>query len=231
VASVVLDFVPPSEPDIAALRVFEAPSSAGPFAQILRTTAVGTYPNYLTRLAVTAASVTNWFSIQWEDVNGVLSPQSAPIQGGTDTLVGRVVARVLQRDSTLSEPVVTQEAEAAIATYLNIDPYDPDVTVTYAQLNGLTYLVMGRTMISRQLQQAASGSVDDATIGLVSMKSGTTSTSQTSQSKDAVKDILELAMQELGVPRSVILHLAEPTTIGSFSSYDHSRLIGWVGLV
>ena len=54
--SVRLDFTPPSQPNMATLFVEEAPAKEGPFAAIDQTTAVGTYPNYIssytTQLAV-----------------------------------------------------------------------------------------------------------------------------------------------------------------------------------
>ena len=74
------------------------------------------------------------------------------------------------------------------------------------------------------------GPTDSFTIGLVSAKSGVNSTSTISASEKALGALLDLAYKELGVPLSLILQLAEPTYSVGLTSYDHSRLIGWVGL-
>jgi hypothetical protein len=80
-------------------------------------------------------------------------------------------------------------------------------------------------------QQASGGTADQVTIGLLSMKSGTMSASSSvTATKDAIKALLELSMTQLGISSSYILHLAVPETVAPFSSSDHSRLIGWIGL-
>lgn len=83
-ADVTLRFIPPDEPDMAALRVYEGVSSGGSFSQIERTTAIGGYPQYITKYTTTMASDnSHWFTIAWEDESGTVGAQSTPVQGGT----------------------------------------------------------------------------------------------------------------------------------------------------
>jgi len=229
-ASVKLDFAPPEDDNIVALRIYEAVSATGPWAQIQRTTAVGTYPDYISEFTTTLANdPSDWFSIAWEDVGGVVSDLSIPVKGGTTTWVGEIVKRVLERDSSQDEKVVVQEAEAAIAS-TGRDPYDTVDKSAYQILVGLTYLVLARSIIATSvISQAASQNVQSATIGLVSFKSDT-STSTANKIASDVSGLLDLANRYLGIATSYVMELELLTTKYGYSSYDHSRLIGYVGL-
>lgn len=229
--SVRLDFAPPPQDDVVALHVYEGATVDGVYSQIERTMAVGVYPTYISHYTTDLAnSVTDYFSIAWELGSGVLTPRSRGVKGGGDTsVVAKVVERVMQRDRTLDEAVVAQEAEAAVYSFFGTDPYDATLVPTYKELNGLVLLVLARSLIVRMIQTTASGSADSFTLGLVSAKADTSSSSQVN-SDNAIKKLLDLAMSELGVPSSVILELAEPKYASGLTSYDHSRLIGWIGL-
>ena len=238
--SVRIDLSPPPQDDVVALRIYEAAVESGPYNQIERTSAVGIYPTYISHYTTAVAeSATDWFKIAWEYQGGIIGPMSQAAQGGQGPLViGQVIERTMQRDPTLNESIVSQEAEGVVETFFNADPYDPTLEASYKELNGLVLMTLYRSQLVRMLTVQASsvsggGDVDSFTIGLVSAKSGTsvaTSSSQTMQGEAALDKILELAMSELGLPLSVILQLAEPVSDVGLTSSDHSRLIGWVGL-
>jgi hypothetical protein len=236
--SVRIDLSPPPQDDVVALRIYEAPAEAGPYTQIERTSAVGVYPTYISHYTtVLALSTTDWFKIAWEYTNNVIGPQSQAVQGGQGPLlIGKVIERVIQRDGSLNEGIVSQEAEGVIESYFGQDPYDPELTTNYKKLNGLVLMTLYRSQLVRMLStttsMAASGPMESFTIGLVSAKSGTGSStsSATSRSEDALSKLLDLAWKELEVPLSIILQLAEPCSNGLVASYDHSRLLGWVGV-
>src|SRR5215831_20111161 len=131
--SVSLEFIPPDEPDLKALHVYESPTSTGTFNSIDSTASIGAYPNWITRYTTAlATAITDWFAIAWENTAGVVGELSAPLQGGSTTLVSELVNRVLLRDPTLNHIIVGQEAETAIAEYYNVsNPYSIDMsTVT-----------------------------------------------------------------------------------------------------
>lgn len=237
-ASVRIDLSPPPQDDVVALRIYESATEEGAYSQIERTTAVGAYPTYISHFTTAlAASATDWFKIAWEYQGGIVGAMSQAVQGGQGPmLIGKVIERVMQRDGTLNESIVSQEAEGVIESYFHADPYDPTLETNYKKLNGLVLMTLYRSQLVRMLStttsMAASGPVDSFTIGLVSAKSGTgsTATNAVSRSEDALGKLLDLAWKELEVPLSLILELAEPKTSVGLTSYDHSRLIGWVGL-
>lgn len=225
---VTLDFIPPDADDIAALIINESVSKGGPFVQIERTTAIGVAPNYITRYTTAnAASETDWFTIQWENAAGDVGEMSAPWQGGTTSLVQKIIDRVRERDSTLDERVVAQEAEGAIQMLLgdNADPYDPTLSVSYRQLNGLVYLVLARALIVTAITTQA-GSIESATMGLVSFRN------QTGRKTTVdVASLIDLANKELGIATSFVLQLGDIEDTYSTDFYDHSRLVsGWVNI-
>jgi hypothetical protein len=232
-ASVPLDFIPPDDPNITKLYIYEGASATAAFTLIDTVTAVGAYPNYISQYTTTlAVSPTDWFRIQWENASGARSAMSQPMQGGADLAIGKIIRRVLQRDSSLDENVVSQEAEGAIQMVFgdNTDPYDPMLTMSYREINGLVYLVLARSLIVRSIQQSASiGNVDSATLGLVSFKSGST-TSSSSSVKSDVQDLIDLANGELGLGTSFVMLLDDIDTT-QYLTYDHSRLVsGWLSI-
>lgn len=229
-ASVRLDFTPPEDTGIIALRIYESDAQAGPFTQIERVTQVGSFPGYITSYTTSeAVSEDDWFAIAWEDSSGAVADLSLPIAGGTETWVGEIIKRVLQRDSSQDENIVRQEAEAAIAS-VGLDPYAQADLTAYRTLTGLTYLTLARTIIaSVVVTSASSGSTQSATIGLLSFKNDTSANTAVKTQSDVDK-LIELANRELGIFTSVVLQLEEVCRSYGISSYDHSRLIGWVGL-
>lgn len=222
-ASAPLSFLPPTDEDIVALRIHEAPTVDGPFVQIERTTAVGTYPNYIDHYTTAlAASASNWFSIQWEDSKGALSDLSVAVKGGTETLVHRVTSRVLLRDGTLNEVVVSQEAEAVIQDYFGLDPYSIDpTTVSYSILSGLVMLTMARSYL---MVLYASGSGMKFTAGLISLDT----TSAAKRSLDDIQKYINAANTALGRTYSAVLLMKEIEVGGGLKQLvdvDVSRLI------
>lgn len=214
--SVHLSFVPPDMTNLTTLFVLEAPAESGPYAVIETVNEIGAYPNYITsHSCTTALDVNDWFMIQWVDHEGVLSDFSTPLKGNTESLVGDIVQRVLQRDRELSINVVQQEAEAAIQNYLGetTDPYDPTLSadLSYVKLNGLVYLTMARSYMSLAPTQT---SVQSAQIGMVSFR-----TEAGSQKNVDVDALLELASAELGMGMSRVLQMAKfwPTQPELFS--------------
>jgi hypothetical protein len=233
--SVRIDLSPPPQDDVVALRIYEAPAEAGPYTQIERTSAVGVYPTYISHYTtVLATSATDWFKIAWEYGSNVIGPQSQAVQGGQGPLlIGKVIERTIQRDTSLNESIVSQEAEGVIESYFGQDPYDPTLTASYKELNGLVLMTLYRSQLVTMFQNvgasAGGGATESFTIGLVSAKSGT-STATIAASEAALSKLLELAYKELGIPLSLILQLAVPCGDGLVASYDHSRLLGWVGV-
>lgn len=214
-----LEFVPPIQEDITKLHIYEAPDQTGPFVEIDVTDQIGEYPDYVDHYTTSnAASRDSWFGIAFEDANGFELEMSEPLKGGSQTLVNKIVQRVLQRDRSLDEGVVLQEAEAAIEKYLGEDPYQTDFTPTYRQLNGLTYIVLARSLLVRLI---SAGNINSVSVGLVSMKSG----NDAGISDKAISRLVDLANAELGISTSVVLLLDE-----ALNTYGQKRMleIPWV---
>jgi hypothetical protein len=206
-ASAALHFAPPEEDNVVALRIYESSAAGGPYTEIERVTAIGTYPDYIdSYTTANANSATDWFAIAWESVGGVLGPQSVGVKGGTTTLVGKIVDRVLQRDGSLDPNIVRQEAEVSVEQWAgtSIDPYATDADVSYGQLNGLVYLTLARCYI---FAQASGGETESATLGIVSMRSS--SSTSTNTNTDA---LIALANDALGLNTSYVLQLECPAS-------------------
>ncbi len=221
-----LDFVPPSDPDIAKLHIYESVAEEGPYNEIEVVTVIGTYPNYITRYTTNlATAVDRWFAIAWETDQGIIGDMSAGLQGGTRTLVHEVFSRLMQRDATLNEAIAVQATEFVIAEYMKVlDPYDlTRESVTWRQLEGLTLMALARSSIQTFLMEGASG--ESYTAGLVSQKSD----SSTKASLDNLIDYLtKEANRLLGIGNAWVFVLPDidPTGLGGVSSisWDHSRL-------
>jgi hypothetical protein len=223
-ANVQLQFLPPSTDDIVMLHVEEATSPAGPFGEI-QTFPAGTYPDYITDAEVTnATNALDWFRIRWEDSSGNFTPYSAPMQGGTTTVVAQVMQRVILRDPAVNTLVAGQEAEATVSEYFGVDdPYMVDpAEATPKILSGLTLLALARAYTLRLIQTTVTG--QKWTAGLVSMDAGSISTGGWT----AIDRMIELANKELGRNYSRILLMNEITTGGGYrqlKSYDASRTL------
>lgn len=220
-ASVRLDFTPPDIQGITKLLIYESPTPTGTFSLIETITPVGSYPDYISYHTTTRAlSLTDWFAIQWEDGNGAQTEMSAPIQGGTTTVVQQIVSRVMLRDPLADENITTQEAEAVIEEVFNTDPYlvDP-ATVTYKQRSGITYLVLARVYLSSLATAIGSSSTDSYTAGLVSQNAGTNQT-QVSSGLSNIEQLIKWANQDLGLNYSVVLLLEAIDVAGLDGSWD-----------
>lgn len=216
-ATVTLDFIPPSDPDIVALRIYESIAQDGPYGQIERVTAVGVTPDYITRYVTTVAvNGADWFAIAWENSAGQISELSAGVKGGTSTLVGIIVQRMLLRDPSLDEAIAAQEAEAAISDYYGVvDTTTIDsTTVSPKILSGLTNLALARSYITKQI---TSSQANKWSAGIVSMDQS----SSTTKSAETVKALIELANHDLGRGYSVVLLMKEISIAGGYG-----RLVG-----
>jgi hypothetical protein len=225
-AVVHLDVIPPNIPDITKLLIYEASSSAGPDTLIETVTPVGAYPTYLSRYTTTAATnALNWFSVDWEDSKGARVGRSTRMQGGTQTVISKLINRVMLRDASLSENIVAQEAEAVIFDYFDVaDPYDPALTATPRQLAGLTYLVQARSYIAAVITSSATS--DSYTAGLISQKAGDTTVA--TNRIQLIQGLIDQANALLGIATTFVMLIedVDPTGIGMRSGieWDHSRL-------
>jgi|SRR5215471_2144627 len=218
--SVRLDFTPPTIPDVKTLHVEEAPNSTGPFVEIDSTTAVGTYPNYISYYTTQSATDLNyWFRIRWETSEGVFTPYSGSLQGGTKTLVQEIVDRVMLRNPNLNEVIVTQEAQAVVSEVMGTqDPNSlPVSAATYVQLRGMTNLTLARSLIATYL--ASGGTVSKFTAGLVSLQTGSTTADPTK----AIEALIKAANDDLGLYYSVVLLMADvESTLGGCNANGNS---------
>ncbi len=221
--AVELQFLPPDTEQVITLHVEEATSSAGPFAEV-QTFPAGTFPNYIDVAIVTnAASPTDWFRIRWEDSSGGLTPYSAPIQGGTSTVVGEVIDRVILRDPGVNHTIIGQEAEASVSWYYGVDdPYSILASEANPRiLSGLTTLTLARVYTGQLITQSTS---TKWTAGLVSMDS----TASSSSAWNNIQKMLEIANRELGRNVSVVALMKEVSVAGGFKqlkSFDVSRAL------
>lgn len=221
-ASVAFRLVPPDVEDLVLLRIYEGATADGQFNQIEDVNEIGTYPDYIDNYTTNAAAdATDWFAVQWIDSKGAVTPLSAPVKGGTTTLVDEITRRVLERDGSLDLRVVTQEAEAAIEQYLGVDPYTTydQASFTYRTLTGLTYATLARAQITNLVVSTGEG----YTAGLVSQKSDSGGAS-----RDNIEWLIAEANKLLGLSLSFVMLLQDidPTGLGTVSSisYDQSRL-------
>lgn len=198
-ASVFLEFVPPTRDGVVKLYIYEAPSATGILTMIEEVDEIGAFPAYISAYTTDlATSKDDWFAIQWEDDKGAKTDISMRVQGGTQTLVGKVTDRVLQRDPSLSEVVVVQEVEGAIAEFYgdSIDPYSINpADVGYKTLSGIVYLALARSYIFAEAVDSGGG----WSVGMVSMRSTSTKN---------IQALIDLANSQLGTGTSVVLQMA-----------------------
>jgi len=134
-ASVSLTFIPPSRPGFVKLHIFETADPAQLAALIDTIENIGSYPNYITKASTNnAAAIDDWFAIQWEDDQGVVTVLSELMKGGVTTLIGELVNRVIMRNPAFDGAIVVQETEGVISFVYNVDdPY----TIELASVNKL----------------------------------------------------------------------------------------------
>jgi hypothetical protein len=206
--------------DVTKLLIYEGPSKNGPFNIIETVTPVGSYPDYINNYTTDdALSATDWFAIRWEDSKGARTELSAPLQGGTQSLPGEIVSRMLLRDPMIDENVALQEAEAVISEYYGVlDPYSIDVnTVAPNILNGLTLLAMAYTYITAT-STSSSTTAQKFTAGLVSIDAGTSAKSNVQTSIDL---LFKQANRLLGRNYSRIMQMKQLAVAGGYT-----RLMG-----
>jgi len=217
-----LDFVPPDEPDLARLVIYEATSKDGPWTEIETVTNVGEQGNYITEYTTALAnSSSDWFSIEWFDSKDASFGQSQGVQCGVQGLVAEIVDRVMLRDPSVNENVVAQEAEAVVEQYMGTnDPLSvPTSDATARQLSGLTLL----TLVRAKLFTISTSNSTGYTAGLVSQTGGSASTSF-----DTLERLMEEANELLGTSFSVIMQLEEIEVAGGSVTPgipDQSRLL------
>lgn len=223
--SVHLDFIAPNQiPDLTKLHILEGPSKDGPFNEIEIVNGVGAQGAYLSSYTTElATNKTDWFVIQWEDAKGAVTPLSAAVQGGTQSLVAEIVSRMLLREPTLDEAIALQEAEAAVSDYYNtIDPYSIDPSTVSPRIkSGLTNYALARSYITKAITQADR---KQWVAGLVSLNTA----SGSAITPDVVKALLDLANRDLGRSMSFKLVLKEIEVAGGFTqivAQDISRSI------
>ncbi len=204
--SIILDFVPPEFPGFSELQVWESATKLGAPGTLAQTFVIdpAAYPTRIT--VTTAASLTNWFSIRWRTAAGATTDYSDPIQGGTATLIGILVNRVLLRQPTSNENVVLQTTEAVVEEFFGVDPYTIDpATVNFRTLEGLTLYIMARDLIWEIASSYASSSGSGWAAGLVSMKAS--SQEQVETSRANIEWLLKEAQKLLGLGYSRIAQL------------------------
>jgi hypothetical protein len=221
--SVRLDFMPPTLPDIAALHIEEAPEAQGIFQEIDRVTDIGSFPSYISYYTTfNATNLNYWFRIRWETTQGVFTPYSQVLQGGTRTLVQEIVDRVMLRNPSLNEIIVTQEAQAVISGFYGVP--DPNLIqmseATYIEIRGITNMTLARSLISTYL--ASGGTVSKYTAGLVSLQSGATTADPTK----AIEALITAANDDLGLRYSVVLLMKECDGLGSGYCAPQGQLQG-----
>jgi len=226
-ASVRLDFTPPTIENVTKLHIEESVSKDGPFGEIETVTQVGTYGNYISNYTTKVANdPLDWFRIRWETSDGVFTPYSGPLQGGTKTLVQEIVDRTLLRNPSLNEIIVTQEAQAVISEqFPGEDPNEVMVQDSnYVQIRGMTNMTLARSLIATSL--ASGGSVSKFTAGLVSLQAGTTSADPTK----AIEALIKAANEDLGTGASYILLMSTVDPNGQGAGYCGCGPVGLHGV-
>ncbi len=215
-----LDFVPPINPNLAKLRIFEGPSPDGPFEMIEETTAIGTSPAYITSYSTTQAdNIDDWFAIRWVQTNATELPLSQAVQGTPTTAVGEIMSRVLLRYPAADPAIVAQEAELVLTMlYGTSDP--PIESISPIHMSAITQLVLARSMMWSMVSSSQSASY---TAGLVQQK---TDTSTATMSQGLIQAMIDGAMKQLGLSYAVVAQMQEiPVAGNAIVAVDVSRLL------
>lgn len=221
-----LNFVPPNRDGLTKLLIYEAATSDpdDPAVLIETVTEIGDYPDYISEYTTAlASSLTSWFSIRWEDAKGAQTSISERIQGSTQTLVGKLVGRVLLSNPSLREAVVVQSAEYVISTYMNTqNPYDSTLTASYRQLEGMTLITQARA----EMRSLIENTVDEAdfTAGLVAMKAQINTTDRVGLISELLKEGLRVLGLGIGIVAQMeTLEIAQGFAVRCIP--DQSRLL------
>jgi hypothetical protein len=220
-AAVRLDFVPPADPDLVELRIYEAAAKEGPYTLIESVTAIGEFPGYIsTYTTALASSEDDWFAVDWYDAKGGNYGISEGIKGGVQTLLGEIVQRVMIRDPTINENVIYDEAEAVLEGFLpaGTDVQDAQIETTNArERSGLTLLTQARCY----LYDLSEGG-QKYTVGLVSQEI------KDARSLQSVKEMLRMAENMMGLSYTTILQMATleiGESNGQLMGIDRTRLL------
>jgi hypothetical protein len=182
---------------------------------------VGVNGDYITHYTTNAAvSLTDWFSIRWEDSKGAVTPMSQAMQGGTRSVLSDVVDRMLLRDPTLNPEIAYQEAEAVIEEVTGTTTPNP-LSLKKKTINGITLLALARSQLS---SFASVSNADSWVAGLVSMKSS----SGSSLNIKGIQDLMLAAQRLLGLSGSRVAQIVVPEIAGGLAQIvtaDISRLM------
>lgn len=218
--AVSLDFIPPQEEGIVALKIFEGPRPDGPLDLIEIVSDVGAYPSYITRYTTeNAISRSDWFAISWEDAKGGEYERSEPVQGGTISLVAILKDRIQVRDPLIPERVAVQECQTVIEQILR-DPDPNPANVTSKQLTGMTYLAMALCYIGLS---RSTGNVQKFTAGLVSLQTGAAASTD-----KQIDYLIKQAQKLLGISGGRVGQIIDLPIAQGFATIvdsDHSRLL------
>lgn len=221
-ASVHLDFTPPDQEDLDQLVIYESVSPDGPWASIEIIDDIGEYPDYISEYTTAEANATsNYFAIDWIDTNGANVGLSNAIQGGTETLIGEIIHRVLRRDPELDEVVVSQEAKVVMDEVFRDVP-DPTIENTSSKvLSAVTLLTMARVYEMSLIEDSGNGGWVS---GLVSIRNDPAALDNKLK---AIDRMVQQALRELGWGGSRVAQILMPPIINGLSeivSADISRL-------
>lgn len=223
-ASVHLRFIVPDREDLVSMKIYEGVTATGTFAQIESVANIGTYPNYIDEYTTEAASnASHYFAIEFLDSKGATTGLSAPVKGDAELLIGDISQRVLERDSSLNERVVLQEAESAIYyAFPAYDPYDPTLQVDYVEKRGLTNLTLAMCYLTEMARTPGFS----WTAGIVNLKTSDAAIKMRAQSIDR---LITQANRDLNLTFSMIAFLEDIPVAGQdvmeLTSVDISRLI------
>lgn len=222
-----IKFVQPQEPDLVKLHIYEGSDPGGLFYEIDSSSDIGEFPEYIDEFTTTQArDPMDWFAIQWEDNKGAKTELSAPLQGGSKTLIGEIVERVLLRSSELNQALVTEEAESLLEWWKSADPYTLNLDdYTYTQITALADLTMVNTFYALLAERA--GSTTDYRAGMISESySG-----YPVQSDSSLRNLELRALKRLGIGGSRIAsiekwdHNHEFEICGVKTTFDSSRTL------
>jgi hypothetical protein len=208
------------------MKIYEAAVPTGAFVQIESVSAIGTYPNYIDEYTTeTATSASHYFCIEFLDSKGATTGLSAPVKGDTELIIGEISQRVLERDSSLNERVVLQEAESAISyAFPAYDPYDPALSsqIDYVEKRGLTNLTLAMCYLTEMARTPGFS----WTAGIVNLKTSDAAIKMRAQSIDR---LITQANRDLNLTFSMIAFLEDIPVAGQdvmeLTSVDISRLI------